>query len=605
MDLHPTDLRPAKRRQSAIIKYGGFLGRIIPRISRRPLGAVGIISSRPRHASNQSISSLAAAATLINIGFAQTPGMSFLSETTSFPLKNVLATQKIKLPVSGTLSNQRRNPLDQPSIPAPSLDEVLNRSMSHHDSSDLAPTMSVSVLPPTSFDAEEQGHTTSHLPVTAPLALDVKPLSISLGRATSILPRSDADALVMPFNEANIDIHPTPIPPYIRSIMRASTRTSSIYNSTAHNNYRLLSGSSNQSSSSLLTTATYVTAPTSPPPSVRSLPRCESPTPLSISHRRIRVQSFQTSSLRHSVIPDDYHYEDPWAPDRFFNQNPAFEKPRSPTADASSIYDSPSRKILIVGSSYKDHSQVKKMFSIETLDGALEDRNRLKTFFKERSYSVQTLFEEGFNRERALARIAQFLADAESGDVRAVVFTGHGYTDSNGTVSLVPPECSEKSEVITRAEWDQNIRNNSRPGVIVFSIMAHCFSGEVMRQCLDSHIWDAPAEASASKDEPIFLTFAASDETAYESWVTRDSSLQSRSCDHFIHALIGAIQSIDVNTGTWNEFFEAFDWHFQRARSCASWQDKQCTPITPNWRSSNLQTPRFSASGLIRLSVLF
>ncbi|CAE6542922.1 unnamed protein product [Rhizoctonia solani] len=319
----------------------------------------------------------------------------------------------------------------------------------------------------------------------------------------------------------------------------------------------------------------FITAP-SPPPSIQILSRCESPVSLPCAF---------DDSTDPNLIPDE-------------------PRSRSPISNASSISISPLRRMLIIGSSYRDHAQVKRTFSFETLDGTVEDRNQLKSCFKARNYSVETLFEEGFNRKRALARVAQFLEDAERGDVRAIVFTGCGYTDGDGMVSLVPPECSEKSGAITRSEWDQNIRNHSHPGVIVFSIMAHCFSGDMMKQDLDHQSWDAPSSVdSGTGDGPIFITFAASDKTAYESQVTRDLGFQlASSVDHFIYALIGAIHSIDAETGTWNQFFEAFEWHFQRARSCASWMDK---PETPGWRLSNPQTPRFSASELIRLSAVF
>ncbi|CAE6496601.1 unnamed protein product [Rhizoctonia solani] len=243
------------------------------------------------------------------------------------------------------------------------------------------------------------------------------------------------------------------------------------------------------------------------------------------------------------------------------------------------------------------------MFSIETLDGVFEDKEQLRTVFKERSYSVQTLFEEGFDRERALIRVGEFLGDAKSGDVRAIVFTGHGHAHDDGTIWLIPPGCSNKNEAISRAEWDQNVRDYTLPGVVVFSIMAHCHSGKVMKQEFDHHVWEASEQISKiEKGEPLYLTFAASDEGAFESWVTRPP--HPRAGDHFIHALVGAIRSIDVATGTWREFFEAFDRHFKRARSCASWHE-QVTNGRPNWRSNNVQMPRFTASGFIRLSVVF
>ncbi|CAE6518251.1 unnamed protein product [Rhizoctonia solani] len=607
MDPQSTSFRSSGQRRSFIIPYGGFLRKLVPRATRRSLGAIDPITPRPRPASTHSLSALAAATLL---GLAQAQRMPVLSDAVDSSLSSLLAVGTRGPPVLEPLFSQPRAPVEQSGLLSSPLDGAIERSMSHHDSSDLSPTMSALMLPPALFGVEEQRHGTSrasHYPEAVP-DFDAGSLAQDLDRAIPLLLRMESNTPSLSSNETNSNTHPMPIPQHMRTFMRPSAQAGVISSPFAHNNRRFLGGSSNRSSSSVLTATTYVTAPTgtSPPPSIRSMLRCESPGPLPSTHRRVRVQSIQSSSLRQSVVPDDFDHEPPWPFDRLLDFDQPNIMPEQPRPSAySSSAGSSSRKILIIGSSYKGRGEVKKMFSIESLDGVFEDRDQLTTLFKERGYSVQTLIEEGFNKERALARVREFLRDAASGDVRAIVFTGHGHTHDDGTVWLVPPECPSTSEAISRAEWDKNIQTNANPGVVVFSIMAHCHSGDVMKQDFDFRALEPPAQVDKiARDKPIYLTFAASDTAAFESWVTRPH-LPVRSSDHFIHALVGAIRSIDVGTGTWGEFFEEFDRQFHRARSCASWQDRQGQTTITNWRLNNHQSPRFSASGFVRLSVVF
>jgi hypothetical protein len=121
-----------------------------------------------------------------------------------------------------------------------------------------------------------------------------------------------------------------------------------------------------------------------------------------------------------------------------------------------------------------------------------------------------------------------------------------------------------------------------------------------MKQDFEHQHWETIAATDGIEEGPTYLTFAASSQEAYESWVTHEPGSDSnRQVDHFIHALTSAIHSTDISAGTWSNFFKAFDWYFQRARSCASWQDKQVPPSSPNWRLINSQNPSFTASRLV------
>lgn len=137
-----------------------------------------------------------------------------------------------------------------------------------------------------------------------------------------------------------------------------------------------------------------------------------------------------------------------------------------------------SKRILIIGSTHAHKFRsTDKRFSIETLIGVVNDMNQLEEAFKERNYSVEKIGMNNFDGKHVLARVAAFLKDAKQGHVRAIAFSGHAYTASDKTVMLVPPDCPKVEMAISQAEWEQNILDNSPPGVIVLSIMAHCFSG--------------------------------------------------------------------------------------------------------------------------------
>ncbi|KAG8686536.1 hypothetical protein FRC11_008800 [Ceratobasidium sp. 423] len=598
----PTDswtLKEHSPRPSILGYGGGLLRRLIPRRrSNRTPDAVEINSSRPR----LTIPSLAVA-TLT--GLAQTQQMPPLAEAASSSLMSMLSLWRSgKRPASSQGPDQQQ-PAERSASGAAILHSVSDHQINHFEFLDIAPGILVSDPTPTPFNPQQPSratHSTTSQPEDV-RAVDPSAEStlLDVGRIAFTSPRAEPNASSPPLHETNTVIN---LIPHMRPLRRLSVHSGTVSGSLVHNR-RLALNPLNQSSSSLATIASsYVTARTGTPPSpsIRSvhseMPRCDSPIPI-FDARRVRVQSFQASSLRESVVMSELY--EPL--DSLLDAHPTPKTPSS-TLSVPSTPSSPSRKILIMGSSYQGRDEVKRMFSIETLDGVLEDKEQIRMVFTERSYSVQTLFEEEFDRERALTKVAEFLGDAKSGDVRAIVFTGHGHAHDDGTVWLVPPGCPSKNKAISRTDWDQNIQDHTPPGVVVFSIMAHCHSGKVMKQKFDHSVWEAPEQISnIEKGEPLYLTFAASDEGAFESWVTR-SPHPPRTGDHFIHALVGAIRSIDVATGTWGEFFAAFDRHFKRARSCASWHE-QVASGKPGWRSNNVQMPRFTASGFIRLSVVF
>ncbi|KAG8773536.1 hypothetical protein FRC12_002487 [Ceratobasidium sp. 428] len=308
-----------------------------------------------------------------------------------------------------------------------------------------------------------------------------------------------------------------------------------------------------------------------------NIPRCESPFSISNSLRPRRKPA--VSSLRESIVPA------------------LISGPRA----TATLEMKPSRKILIIGSSYdRNERRTATMFSITTLDAALEDKEDLKDTFRQRGYSVYSLVNSHFTRSDVLERIAQFLQDADSGDVRAIVFTGHA-VECCGRVMLVPPHCPGDREAISEKDWEDNIQKQVKPGVVVFSILAHCL-GDFMTQELDlqNSIARQDQPTHFSGIGPIFITFSATSKgtSAYESMIATNTS---RVTDHFIHALISTLRSDQVHS--WESFFRVFQGNFEETRAAVS----RVYPPEPHehkWEEDNPQHPRFSASKSVRYSIL-
>ncbi|KAG9126066.1 hypothetical protein FRC07_005044 [Ceratobasidium sp. 392] len=266
------------------------------------------------------------------------------------------------------------------------------------------------------------------------------------------------------------------------------------------------------------------------PPKVAfaSLPRCESPSP-TLGSLRPRLRQ-AASSLRESIVPM------PECEACFINFSALEDILLPPAASLSTLADSdsqqvsqaeqkPSRKALIIGSSYdKSERRTATMFSITSLDAAVDDKEDLKEALRQRGYSVHSLVNNQFTRDDVLDKIASFLADAESGDVRAVVFLGHAIR-ADDQVMLIPPQCLVNKEAISEQDWEENIRKHSKHGVVVFSILVHCL-GDFMTQELDLQE-DVIRQDQADSNEagPVFITFSAASNgtAAFESIITANS----------------------------------------------------------------------------------
>ncbi|KAG9120548.1 hypothetical protein FRC07_003911 [Ceratobasidium sp. 392] len=267
-----------------------------------------------------------------------------------------------------------------------------------------------------------------------------------------------------------------------------------------------------------------------------------------------------------------------------------------------------SRQILIVGSNYaRGTRRTCTISSAITLESPTSDKDRLKSSFLARSYSVYSMVNDEFNREDAierdaLERVASFLSTAACQDVRAIIFTGHADDMTGGRPALVPPKCPDQEQAIPADLWEQRIRENAQPGVIVLSIFASCFSGGFMQQDID--LKDLGTETyivPSTNPGPILVTFcsAAVDQRSYESSI--EDKPPYRVADHFLYALDKTARSSGVCD--WQCFVAILESHFHQARDMGASFDQRRTP--EQWKEESPQTPSYSASNIPDFPTLF
>jgi hypothetical protein len=206
----------------------------------------------------------------------------------------------------------------------------------------------------------------------------------------------------------------------------------------------------------------------------------------------------------------------------------------------------------------------------EQLSGAQNDGNDLESIFRRRGYSVQNMAQQDFNRDEILKVVAEFLASAFAGDVRAIVFAGDSIRlQSNHPPAIVPPTCKPPAVTISVRDWNDNIQRHTKAGVIVLSILSTCFSGGFGEQDVRITDFSRPTEVQdvTSSETPIFVTFSssASSEEACESAVHLDNE-QCR--DHFLWALAATARNPQVQT--WEVFIRTLSDNFSYTRSMVS-----------------------------------
>ncbi|KAF8601383.1 hypothetical protein BDV93DRAFT_608126 [Ceratobasidium sp. AG-I] len=307
------------------------------------------------------------------------------------------------------------------------------------------------------------------------------------------------------------------------------------------------------------------------------------------------------------------------------------------------------RRLLIIGGGYSERTpRTSEDLELESLLGAVKDREYLRSAFLKRGYSVETLVEEDTTRIAVLNRVAEFLEPAQPGDVRAIVFTGHSIRlQGHQETLIVPPGAETLDDYISANEWSENIRDSTKPGVIVLSIFASCFSGTLMQQSVKLTDFNCPvgpygpppaldAASLESSQAPIFITFSSSNrnEKSYESEAlsldsedsqsitdpqgVRDSqsvadsqrsedlqdsedSQDSHICDNFLWAL--AATARDPRVRDWGDFVRTLHTAFYLARSFGALAETD--PL--EWLLEHRQHPQITMSQVVppRLQDLF
>lgn len=261
--------------------------------------------------------------------------------------------------------------------------------------------------------------------------------------------------------------------------------------------------------------------------------------------------------------------------------------------------DDISRKLLVIGSNYT--RGCRRTFSISsaiTLEGAVGDKNVLRETFVQRGYSASSMVNDIFDQNDALNKVSQFVSTARCGDVRAIVFTGHAIsTEMEASPAIIPPNCPTRELAIPAQLWEDTIRASAKPGVVVLSIFASCFSGGFMQQPISMQNLDTLTinePGAYSQAGPILVTFssASPDQLSYESSIEHTDPW--RVADHFLHAFARTVQLSQVNN--WESFVSTLESEFQAARDIGASFDPDRTP--EEWKSDSPQTPMLTASSL-------
>ncbi|KDN35333.1 hypothetical protein RSAG8_11667, partial [Rhizoctonia solani AG-8 WAC10335] len=260
------------------------------------------------------------------------------------------------------------------------------------------------------------------------------------------------------------------------------------------------------------------------------------------------------------------------------------------------------RGLLIIGSSHRDPTPYTD--GLPPLSGIQNDRDLLRTAFQSRRYSVETMVEEEGDKNEILTRVGNFLASAERGDIRMIVFTGHAArvgTDQH--FAIIPWGCSSDDETITSAEWQRIILKNAGAGVVVVSVFATCMSGAVAEQSERLTNFDRIIERqSLAPNLPngpiqIILSSSGDNQSSFEYHTPSHHSDSTTWHDYFLWALAETTKRTDVDT--WESFVKTLQTTFNYVRAAGFRNSSFQYPQDLEWLLRHPQTPHISASSQI------
>ncbi|KAG8733531.1 hypothetical protein FRC11_005533 [Ceratobasidium sp. 423] len=257
------------------------------------------------------------------------------------------------------------------------------------------------------------------------------------------------------------------------------------------------------------------------------------------------------------------------------------------------------RGLLIIGGSYREQTPYTSEFP--PLLGIQNDRDRLRTAFQERQYSVETMVEEESDKTEILRRMGNFLASAGAGDIRMIVFTGHASKiGADQRFAIILSDSTSDDGTITSEEWQSTIIQNAGAGVVVISVFATCMSGAVAEQSVKltnfDQIIQQQSRAPDAPAGPIQIILSSSGE-AQLSFEYRTPPHRSTSGwhDYFLWALAETTQRPGIHD--WESFVKTLQTTFTYVRT-ASFRDSSSFqyPQDLDWLLHNPQTPHIFVS---------
>ncbi|KAH7337275.1 hypothetical protein B0J17DRAFT_758642 [Rhizoctonia solani] len=259
------------------------------------------------------------------------------------------------------------------------------------------------------------------------------------------------------------------------------------------------------------------------------------------------------------------------------------------------------RGLLIIGSSHREPTPYAD--ALPPLFGIQNDRDKLRTAFQNRKYSVETMVEEEGDKREIMRRVGNFLATAEEGNIRVIVFTGHAVRiGTDQRFALIPWGCASDDDTITAAEWQGIILKNAGAGVVVVSVFATCMSGAAAEQSVRltdfGQIIERQSLVPNLPNGPIQIILSSSGDTqsSFE-YDTPSRHPGSNWHDYFLWALAETTQRTDVNN--WESFVKTLQAAFNYVRTASLRNSSFQYPQDLNWLLLNPQTPRIFVSSQI------
>ncbi|CAE6493166.1 unnamed protein product [Rhizoctonia solani] len=281
------------------------------------------------------------------------------------------------------------------------------------------------------------------------------------------------------------------------------------------------------------------------------------------------------------------------------SSGPTNRGPHSPSRSTTyQSIDKCERGLLIIGSSHREPTPYAD--ELPPLHGIRNDRDRLRTAFQNRKYSVETMVEEEGDKREILRRVGNFLASADEGNIRVIVFTGHAARiGTDQRFAIIPSGCASDDDTITAAEWQDIVLKNAGAGVVVVSVFATCMSGAVAEQSVKltdfGHIIERQSSIPNLPNGPIQIILSSSgdNQSSFE-YHTPSGYSGSSWHDYFLWALAETTQRKDVNN--WESFVKTLQAAFNYVRAASFRNSSFQYPHDLNWLLLNPQTPRIFVS---------